>query len=67
MDAPGQIPPPRVFTGARLATLAPRQPGLGLVERGAVAVREGRIAYAGPEADVPAEFKAVAKFVSNSQ
>lgn len=57
MGAPGQIASHRVFTGARLATLAPQQPGLGLVERGAVAVRNGRIAYAGPEADLPAELR----------
>ena len=43
----------RIFTGARLATLDPRLPGLGLVEDGAVAVREGRILFAGPAADLP--------------
>jgi imidazolonepropionase len=44
----------RLFRNARLATLAPGQPGLGLVEKGAIAVKDGRIAYAGPEADMPA-------------
>jgi imidazolonepropionase len=43
----------RVWRNARLATLAPNQPGLGVVERGAVAVRDARIAYAGPEGDLP--------------
>jgi imidazolonepropionase len=55
MDASGQSPSPRVFTDARLVTLAPHQPGLAIVEHGAVAVRGGRIAYAGPEAELPAE------------
>ncbi|NVO14849.1 MAG: imidazolonepropionase [Rhodoplanes sp.] len=43
----------RVWRDARLATLAPDRPGLGLVERGAVAARDGRIVYAGPEAELP--------------
>ncbi len=46
--------PARLFVGARLATLAPDRPGLGLVEDGAVLIRDGRIAYAGPCSDVPA-------------
>lgn len=44
----------RLFRNARLATLIPGAPELGAVDRGAVAVRDGRIAYAGPEADLPA-------------
>ena len=44
----------RVWRNARLATLAPELPGLGIVERGAIAARDGRIVYAGPEADLPA-------------
>ena len=44
----------RLFVGARLATLAPGRPGLGIVEDGAVLVRAGRIAYAGPRSDLPA-------------
>jgi imidazolonepropionase len=43
-----------VWRNAQLATLAPGQPGLGIVERGAVAVRDGRITYVGPEDEVPA-------------
>lgn len=42
-----------VWRDARLATLAPGAAGLGVVERGAVASRAGRIAYAGPERDLP--------------
>ena len=44
----------RLWRNARLATLAPDMPGLGVVERGAVASLEGRIAWVGPEADAPA-------------
>lgn len=44
----------RIWRGARLATMAPGLPGLGIVERGAVAARDGRIVFAGPEADLPA-------------
>ena len=43
-----------VWRNARLATLDPALPGLGVVERGAVACRGGRIAFAGLEADLPA-------------
>ena len=48
----------RVWRNARLATLKESLPGLGIVENGAIAVVDGRIAYAGPEADLPAEFSA---------
>jgi imidazolonepropionase len=38
----------RIFTNARLATMAPDQPGLGVIEHGMVAETAGRITYAGP-------------------
>lgn len=44
----------RVWRNARLATLAEGTSGLGIVESGAVAARDGRIVYAGPESDMPA-------------
>jgi imidazolonepropionase len=47
---------PRLFRNARLATMDPARDGLGIVEDGAVAARDARIAYAGPEADLPAGF-----------
>ena len=50
----------RLFRNARLVTLAPAAAGLGLVERGAVAVCDGRIAYAGPEAELPAALSSAA-------
>jgi imidazolonepropionase len=44
----------RVWTKARLATLAPDRPGLGVVEDGVVAVRDGAILYADSAAEAPA-------------
>lgn len=44
----------RLWTNARLATLAPGLPGLGVVERGVVAALDGRILYAGAAGDAPA-------------
>jgi imidazolonepropionase len=43
----------RVWRGARLATMA-APPGLGIIEKGVVASTDGRIVYAGAEADAPA-------------
>ena len=42
-----------IWLDARLATLAPGRPGLGVVERGAVAAKDGRIVFAGPMAELP--------------
>jgi len=42
-----------VWLNARLATLAPTQLGLGITESGAIAAREGRIAFAGPQHELP--------------
>jgi imidazolonepropionase len=44
-----------VFTHARLATMAPDRPGLGVVEDGMIAQSGGRIVYAGPMRPVEAE------------
>ena len=41
----------RVWFNARLATMA--GDGLGIVENGAVAAKDGRIAFAGPMQDLP--------------
>ncbi len=43
----------RVWLNARLATFAPERPGLGIVEGGAVAARQGRIVYAGLQDELP--------------
>ena len=49
----GHTAPRRIWRNARLATLSPALPGMGLVEHGAVAVENGRIVYVGPEAEMP--------------
>ncbi|MBB6309555.1 imidazolonepropionase [Xanthobacter tagetidis] len=43
----------RIWRKARLATLAPAREGLGLVEDGLVAARDGVILYAGPAEEAP--------------
>jgi imidazolonepropionase len=52
-----------VWLNARLATLAPTQPGLGILESGAIAAREGRIAFVGPQAELPAAWRNGARVV----
>ena len=42
-----------LWTGARLATMRADLPGLGIVEDGAIAARDGRIVFAGARADLP--------------
>ena len=50
-------PRDRLWRNVRLATLAQGAPGLGIVEHAALAVRHGRIAYAGPESALPAALR----------
>ena len=52
-----------VWLNARLATLAPAQPGLGIMEFGAIAAREGRIAFVGPQAELPTAWRNGARVV----
>jgi imidazolonepropionase len=47
-----------VWLDARLATLRDDLPGLGIVDSGAVAARDGRIVFAGREADLPSGWDA---------
>lgn len=47
----------RLWRNARLATMVPGRPGLGAVEAGAVAVRSGRILYAGVEEELPRDLR----------
>lgn len=53
----------RVWRNARLATLAPDLPGLGIVDRGAVAAQGGRIVYASAESELPSGLAANAETV----
>lgn len=43
-----------LWTHARLATMRPDLPGLGIVEDGVIAAHNGRIIFAGPASDAPA-------------
>jgi imidazolonepropionase len=49
----------RIWRNARLATMAPGQPGLGVVEDGLIASRDGLIAFAGARSDAPAALDAL--------
>ena len=51
----------RILKNARLATLAPDRPGLGIVEKGAIAIRDGALVFVGPEPDLPADLAAGAE------
>jgi imidazolonepropionase len=59
-----EIPSDRVWLDARLATLAPGRPGLGMIERGAIAARDGRIVFAGAESDLPQALRSRAQTIS---
>jgi imidazolonepropionase len=48
----------RIWLDARLATLRRDRRGLGIVEKAALAARDGRIAFAGPMSDLPAGWDA---------
>jgi len=47
-----------IWLDARLATLAPGRPGIGVIEHGAIAGKDGRIAFAGAMADLPSGWDA---------
>ncbi|TIT01358.1 imidazolonepropionase [Mesorhizobium sp.] len=59
-DRAGEV---RLWRNARLTTMAENAAGLGIVEHGAIAARDGVIVYAGPEADMPAELLQGAEIV----
>lgn len=44
-----------LLRNARLATLAPDLPGLGIIEHGDILIDDGRIAHVGREADAPTD------------
>ncbi|KAB1083807.1 imidazolonepropionase [Neorhizobium galegae] len=46
-----------LWHNARIATFAPSASGLGMIEAGAIAVRDRRIAFVGALTDLPAEFE----------
>ena len=61
--APAKMDAAKLWRNARLATLATGARGLGIVEKGCVAVRGETIVYAGPEAGLPGNFAAGADII----
>jgi imidazolonepropionase len=55
--------PETIWLNARLATLTDGRPGVGVIEPGAIAAREGRIAFAGPEDQLPAAWRDSARVI----
>nr|WP_284944603.1 imidazolonepropionase [Acidisoma sp. PAMC 29798] len=47
-----EAPYDRLWLGGRIATMQPDAAGIGIIERGAVASRDGRIAFVGEQADL---------------
>ena len=45
-----------IFTHARVATLIENADGLGLIEDAAIVVEQGRIAYVGPQSELPEHY-----------
>ena len=57
---PQPIAHTRLWRNARLATLRAGESGLGVVEDGAIAARDGRIVYAGAASEMPAALRSQA-------
>src|SRR5579863_110014 len=55
--------PDTIWRNARLATLVEGRSGLGIVEPGAIAARNGRIIFAGLEAELPSAARAAERLV----
>ena len=52
--ADAETRPDTVWLEARLATFAANQPGIGAIERGALAARDGRLVFVGKAIDLRA-------------
>jgi imidazolonepropionase len=51
----------KIWHRCRLATLSPAHEGLGIVEDGLIAAKDGVIVYAGPTADAPSGLDAATR------
>jgi imidazolonepropionase len=61
--ADAQTRPETIWLNARLATFAADRSGIGVIERGALAARDGRLVFVGAEADLPADWREGARAV----
>ncbi|MDP9569580.1 UNVERIFIED_ORG: imidazolonepropionase [Agrobacterium larrymoorei] len=52
-----------LWRNARLATLDPSLDGLGIIEGGAIAAKDGRIVFVGPESELPSNLIAEAETI----
>ncbi|MGL4092416.1 imidazolonepropionase [Agrobacterium cavarae] len=52
-----------LLRNARLATLDPSRDGLGIIEGGAIAAKDGRIVFVGPESELPSNLIAEAETI----
>src|SRR6202522_4038404 len=52
-----------VWLNARLATFAPARPGLGIIESGAIAAREGRLVFVGLQGENALAWRSGARVV----
>jgi imidazolonepropionase len=55
--ADAETRPDTVWLDARLATFAADQLGIGVIERGALAARDGRLVFVGKAVDLPADWR----------
>ena len=61
--ADAQTRPDAIWLNARLATFAADRPGIGAIDYGALAARDGRLVFVGAEADLPADWRAGARTI----
>lgn len=52
-----------LWRNARIATLDPSRDGLGIIEGGAIAAKDGRIVFVGPESELPSNLIAEAETI----
>lgn len=61
---PDETKPTLLLRDARLATLAPELPGLGIIEKAAIAIAGDRLLFVGPEAQLPATWRDASEVIA---